>query len=100
MEGYKLKKEEKDGIRYYIYEKSDLTSETLKSAIEVLQEALKDEGYYLSWQANIAMAFKDEYNRQEYKNDHDKLEGFQAELDIHEIANTAAENFLQMLMKQ
>jgi len=58
----------------------------LKNAVEVLREALKtDEGYRIGWQANIAMAFKDEYYRSKNKE------------EIHEIANKASDNFLQLL---
>lgn len=65
----------------------------ISKAIEVLQKELnkdKFEGsYYYSWQANIAMAFKDEFNRtpEVFKN------------DIHNIANQAAKNFLDLLIK-
>lgn len=63
---------------------------TTKEAVEKLtQELKKDEGFFISYQANIAMAFKDEYDRCEkkYKNSH----------DIHTIANAAAKNFLNLL---
>ena len=54
-----------------------------KSPIAELVHSLKtDEGYYIGWKANIAMAFFDE-----------------ARKNLHEIANTAADNFLQLLMK-
>ena len=42
--------------------------------------------YYYLWQANIAMAFKDEWNRW------DKPECY-----VHEVANNAAKNFLDLL---
>lgn len=66
----------------------------LKEAVKTLCEALsedKSEGsYYYSWQANIAMAFKDEYDR----------DAALPELkDIHHIANQAAKNFLDTLIK-
>jgi len=63
--------------------------------IKSLQKSLKKDksvgSYYHSWQCNIAMAFKDEYDRNEkkYKNGH----------DIHTIANQAAKNFLDLLIK-
>jgi hypothetical protein len=63
----------------------------IKKEMDVLRKALKeDEGYYISWKANIAMAFKDEYDRntKKYKNKN----------DIHEIANKAAKNFLNILI--
>ena len=67
----------------------------LKQAVDVLCKALnkdKSEGsYYHSWQANIAMAFKDEYERI-YPNtvEHSKMV-------VHQIANNAAKNFLDIL---
>lgn len=42
--------------------------------------------YYYSWKANIAMSFLDEWNRW------DKPECY-----IHEVANNAAKNFLDLL---
>lgn len=58
-------------------------------AVKILTKALsKDNGLYDGYQANIAMAFIDEYNKcgKSYKNQH----------DIHNIANIAAENFLNL----
>lgn len=64
---------------------------TTKEAVEHLTKALEsDPGYWICWQANIAMAFKDEFNRH-------PLNGMQLKDDIHEIANTAADNFLKRL---
>ena len=64
--------------------------------IKELVKALKeDKGYYMSWQANIAMAYKDnEYwyrqkTGKKYLNNKDK----------HIIANNAAKCFLQLLIK-
>ena len=66
----------------------------IKKEIDVLRKTLKeDEGYYISWQANIAMAFKDEYIR--FLKEHARVESE----NIHEIANTAAKNFLDLLIK-
>lgn len=46
------------------------------------------------WKANIAMAFKDEYSR------HKKANGRQMSVEsVHGIANRAAENFLNLLIK-
>ena len=53
-----------------------------------------DEGYYISWQANIAMSFIDEINRSKFKNKNVRVNN---EI-LHEIANTAAKNFLTLLM--
>ncbi len=61
----------------------------LSAAIKVLREELqKDEGYYNSWKANIAMAFVDEINSAPdvFKN------------DLHNNANNAADRFLQNLI--
>jgi hypothetical protein len=65
----------------------------VSNAVKILSTALKnDEDYYYSYQANIAMAFKDEYDRnnKKYKN----------RKDIHDIANQAAINFLNLLISQ
>ena len=57
-----------------------------KSPIQDLVKALKDdEGYYIGWIANIAMAFQDCYNWEEDKK------------DIHKISNDAAKHFLKQL---
>jgi hypothetical protein len=64
----------------------------VKDAIQVLVEALKtDEGYRIGWQSNIAMAFKDEFYRESFQQSKQQFE------DVHELANTAADNFLKML---
>jgi len=62
----------------------------IQNAIKVLTKALKaDPGYRIGWQANIAMAFYDEYQRQLGK----KLPS-----DILlDVANKAANNFLDNL---
>ena len=71
-----------------------------EEAIKVVTEEIKnDPELYYAFQANIAMAFKDEYARNEVRDAHDRLEGFEPTLDIHEIANTAAKNFLDLLIK-
>jgi hypothetical protein len=65
---------------------------SLKRSIEVLCEAIvKDGDYRMSWKANIAMAFKDEYAR---------VYGDQELMGtVHDIANSAADNFLTMLTR-
>jgi hypothetical protein len=50
----------------------------------------KDKGYFISWQANIAMAFVDENRRQGSRDSYRK---------VHQVANTAAVNFLNLLCK-
>lgn len=70
----------------------------IKETINILTKALKkDEDYRRSWQANIAMCFKDECYRSfkeslytEYKD---------APGEIHKIANKASINFLNLLCK-
>lgn len=63
---------------------------------DVLCKALReDKEYYISWQANIAMQFKDAYGK--------KMEELAIQYDpniIHEIANTAAKNFLDLLIRR
>jgi hypothetical protein len=66
-------------------------------AIKTLTTALKeDEEYYISWKANIAMAFQDEMNREAVKSP----KGYQsaAPAMLHRAANDAADNFLKQLM--
>lgn len=68
----------------------------IKEAVEILIEALKkDEGYRISWQANIAMVFKDEFS-----NFSDSKIGFISLDDVHVIANKASDNFLNLLCNQ
>jgi uncharacterized protein YegP (UPF0339 family) len=63
------------------------------SPIEQLIHALKeDEDYFQSWKANIAMSFLDAM-------DEDNLIKPNQKEKVHERANTAAENFLQQLIK-
>jgi len=60
-------------------------------AMTTLTTALReDEDYYTSWQANIAMAFKDEFDRHDENIDRKKL---------HLIGNNAAKNFLNLLIR-
>jgi hypothetical protein len=72
---------------YFIQKTNDI-----KTAVTKLCQSLKeDESYYISWKSNIAMAFYDEF----YKTYPDN------ELaQIHTIANTAADNFLKLLINQ
>lgn len=65
----------------------------MKNITKKLVKSLKkDEGYYIGWKANIAMSFIDEYSRnnKKYKNKE----------DIAHIANNAAKNFLNLLIKE
>ena len=84
-------------------ERQDFTS--VKDAMNVICSALAENplpgSYYHSWQCNIAMAFYDEYKRNEEWVSNKHLEGQTAtEIDISEIANNAAKNFLNMLIMQ
>jgi hypothetical protein len=72
----------------------------IKNAVQIVTQAIKnDPDLYYAYQANIAMAFKDEYDKEAYRASHDYLEGFKPEADIHEIANNAAKNFLDLWCK-
>lgn len=56
-------------------------------AVDIVCQALiTDEGYRRSWQANIAMAFQDEFHK-----------SYMDSYDLHRVANTAATNFLSRL---
>lgn len=64
----------------------------VKNAVETLTKALKEsESFYYSYQANIAMAFFDEYakNKKNYMN----------RGDIHKVSNQAAKNFLDFWIR-
>lgn len=64
---------------------------TLKQAIDVLIENLKDPGYYIGWQANIAMSVYDELVRQAVVlSDKDKI-------CAHAACNDGAKIFLDRL---
>jgi hypothetical protein len=81
-----------------------LSHDFLRLSIDKLTLELskdKAEGsYYYSWQANIAMAFKDEFCRK-YEEGGEKGAVYELEdLDIHEIANDAAKNFLDLLIER
>lgn len=66
----------------------------IPTVISILCESLKnDKDYYMSWQANIAMATKDEFAKWKKKK---KVISYQ---DMHTIANNAAKNFLNLLIK-
>ena len=64
-----------------------------KSPIKDLVKALKnDEGYYYSWQANIAMSFYDHMQWSGKRKPSSK--------DLNEIANKAAKHFLNLLIDE
>jgi len=61
----------------------------VKKEMDVIRKAMKtDKGYYMGWQANIAMAFCDEMERSGYRLP-----------ELNKIANKAAVNFLNLLIK-
>jgi hypothetical protein len=64
-------------------------NDALKIVRKHLQE---DKDLYHTYKSNIAMVFKDQYDRntKKYKN----------RQDIHMIANVAASNFLDLLIKE
>ena len=67
------------------------TSMKVEKAVKTLTEALKkDAGFRETYKANIALAFKDEYARRRLEKNHVNSE------DVHEIANKAADNFLDL----
>lgn len=63
---------------------------TQDAIIKLITELKADPGYYESWKANIAMAFKDQASW-------DKREWNRA--DLHETANKAADHFLGLLTR-
>lgn len=70
--------------KWKIYSEDDLAD-----AISVLVRALKkDDNYRMTWQANIAMAFQDEFHRSH------------RHCGVHEMSNEAAKNFLSNLMRE
>lgn len=69
-------------------------------AIRILTRALrKDKGFYYSYQANIAMAFFDEFRRQAETPEIIRALN-QANLNVHSIANDAANNFMRSWIKE
>lgn len=73
------------------------TEISYQEAIKVVCDTLKkDEKMYRVYKDNIAMAFKDEHSKQTEGLDSEEI-GYKQ--DIHEIANQAADNFLQLLIK-
>lgn len=68
---------------------------TTQEAVGHLMKALnEDPDYRETWKANIAMAFKDEFSN----NTFGAIQHVD-EVDIHLIANNAADNFLDLLTK-
>ena len=64
----------------------------LKKSTEILTDAIRnDNELYYGYQANIAVAFQDEFHRNTKKYKNIK--------DIHEISNRAAKNFLNLWIR-
>lgn len=61
---------------------------------KLTKELENDADFRYSYQANIAMAFKDEYARRK------KDKKYLSKQDIHEISNIAANNFLALLCRK
>jgi hypothetical protein len=59
----------------------------------IIGQIKEDPEMFRGWQANIAMAFKDEFSRWKKKKRTLSYE------DAHHIANNAAEQFLKLLIK-
>lgn len=67
----------------------------LPEAVKVITKALKeDEGFYQSYQANIAIQFQDEFKRQM-----GQIGRNEAIANIHQVSNNAAKNFLDLWCK-
>ena len=65
-------------------------------AVKTFTKALKkDPDFFMAYQANIAMQFKDEYSRRRKAKNYDYLNN----QEIHEIANKAAKSFLELLVR-
>ena len=87
-----------DGYEEHL-KKMDLKNK-LKEAVELLCAELRDDpSYYISWKANIAMAFKDliTYGKISPHIYQEKDLAIYTQEQIHEIANQAADNFLKLL---
>lgn len=66
-------------------------------AVKTLTKALKkDPSFFMSYQANIAMQFKDLYSRKRRQ----KRYGYINNQDVHFIANEAAKSFLDLLIRK
>lgn len=64
--------------------------------MELFEKLKTDPELFYAYQANIAMAFKDEY----YNYKKFTKNKYMNEADIHVIANNAAINFLNLLIKE
>jgi len=68
----------------------------LPDAVETVTKAIReDKELYIAYQANIAMSFQDEFRRQM-----GQIGRNEAIENIHQIANNAAKNFLDLWCKE
>lgn len=80
---------------HHAYDLAKLQNSDIKKAVDILSSRLRsNKKYFETWQANIAMAFYDEYKKTNINDDEEWLHR------IHTIANTAAENFLNLLIEK
>ena len=74
------------------------TTNKIPEALKVITDDLLEDklpgSYYHTWQANIALQFKDEFDRQFPHSSTGWL------FDINSVANKAAQNFLELLIYQ
>lgn len=71
---------------------------TLEQSVDKLRQELNhDKSLYITWQANIAMAYLD--NENWYCNKHNKKPSQLTPKDKHTIANNSAKYFLDLLIK-
>ena len=68
---------------------------TKEAMCQIANELHNDAGYRIGWQANIAMAFYDQALW--YKSTSGKK--YLTNVDLHRIANGAANNFIDQLVK-
>jgi hypothetical protein len=62
----------------------------IPDALAIITKQLReDKEYYIAWQSNIAMAFQDAMTHAGYRFP-----------DLHKLANEAADDFLDNLMKK
>ena len=65
---------------------------SVKQAMRTIGRALsRDPGYFIAWQANIAMAFKDRWDAYSHEYKGKRL----SRSDVHIVANDAAEAFIR-----
>ena len=73
-----------------------MNSHQLMINLEEMRSDKSEGSLYHAWQCNIAMAFKDEVGRKKKEMDCEDI----CNEELHEIANQAAKNFLDLLIKE